>query len=68
MLKNKIALVTGGGKGIGAAIAKEMASQGATVTAALRKQQRKYSQKSGRMEEKQIFFAVMFRNITVSKQ
>ncbi len=31
MLKNKIALVTGGGKGIGAAIAKEMASQGATV-------------------------------------
>lgn len=31
MLKNKIALVTGGGKGIGAAIAKEMASQGAVV-------------------------------------
>lgn len=31
MLKDKIALVTGGGKGIGAAIAKEMASQGAMV-------------------------------------
>ena len=31
MLKNKIVLITGGGKGIGAAIAREMASQGAVV-------------------------------------
>ncbi len=31
MLKNKIVLITGGGKGIGAAIAREMASQGAAV-------------------------------------
>lgn len=31
MLKDKIVLITGGGKGIGAAIAREMASQGAVV-------------------------------------
>ena len=49
MLKNKVALVTGGGKGIGASIAKEMAREGALVIINY-----SYSEGAARQVEKEI--------------
>ena len=54
MLKNKIALITGGGRGIGAGIAREMAAQGAVVII-------NYSHSE---EAAKQFFAVMSRIVT----